>query len=369
MNSYSLSKRLGEVRDLARLSQTELAKRMGISSSLVSHWESGTRVPSEPQLIGMSQAMGVSLDYLLNGELCPRFQFRAKTKAPTEAVERVLKDASQQIYYVGAAFRMAGKTLKPFRVKAEFSLAQLGDMAGQFREGLRLGKRVTLGELKEALAEWDVFVFEWQMPQEISGLSYCGATTVIVINGLHTKQRQLFTLAHEFGHVLFHLGRGQQREETAVSVISSSRDPKEKEANQFAGELVMPSAEVDRLVQQWGKALRQHVVLGMAAQAFNVSVDAMFYRLVNRGVFRWEEKAKYIPAHLESGAVPEYRVTKPGEQVSKKYLHTSISLHEEDKVSAGKLAEWLFAPRSKVDEYLAGLRKDQENGIGDGENE
>src|ERR1051325_9889536 len=107
MNSDTLSTRLGEVRDLAKLSQTDLAKRLGISSSLVSHWESGTRVPSEQQVIEISRALGVSLDYLLNADVHPSFQFRAlKTKSPPQEVERVLKDASQQVYFINAAFRM-----------------------------------------------------------------------------------------------------------------------------------------------------------------------------------------------------------------------------------------------------------------------
>jgi Zn-dependent peptidase ImmA (M78 family)/DNA-binding XRE family transcriptional regulator len=377
MNSYNLSKRLSEVRDLANLSQTDLAKRLGISSSLVSHWESGTRVPSEAQVVELSRALGVSVDYLLNAEgVSPCFKFRAlKTKAPPEQVERVLKDASQQVYFIDAAFRMAGKNLKPFRLKADFSAEQLPDMATQFREGMRLNRRVTLSELKEALAEWDVFVFEWKMPSEVSGMSYRGATTVIIINGLHTKQRKLFTLGHEFGHILFHLGRrkkgaeASEREEAVVSFIGSNRDPVEKEANRFASELLMPTAEIERLVKEWGTTLRQPVVLGMAAQVFNVSVDAMFYRLTEQGMFKWGEKSNYIPGHVEEKAVPQYRVCELKEQVSKNFLHTAISLHENDKVSAGKLAEWLFAPRAKVEDYLADLRKSQENGIGDGEDE
>jgi Zn-dependent peptidase ImmA (M78 family) len=71
------------------------------------------------------------------------------------------------------------------------------------------------------LAEWNVFVFEWALPVQVSGLSYRGATTVIIINSLHTKQRRLFTLAHEFAHVLFHLG---QASVSARSVITSGRN-------------------------------------------------------------------------------------------------------------------------------------------------
>lgn len=370
MNIDNLATRLSEVRELAKLSQKDVAKRLNISPSLVSHWEAGARIPSEEQVLDLSRALGVSLDYLLNATIHPRFQFRAqKTKTPQEEVERVLKDASQQVHFIDAAFRMAGKNLKPFRLKADFSATQLADMATQFRDALRLNRRVTLGELKEALAEWDVFVFEWAMPSEISGMSYRGATTTIIINKLHTKQRKLFTLAHEFGHVLFHLGRDQKGGDTAVSLIASNRDPVEKEANEFSSELLMPASEMDRLMKEWGKALRQHVVLGMAAQEFNVSVDAMFYRLAGRGIFRWDEKAKYIPKHIKQEEVPSFRVCELKNQVSKEFLHTAISLHENEKVSAGKLAEWLFAPRTKVEDYLAELRNEQENGIGDGEDE
>jgi Zn-dependent peptidase ImmA (M78 family)/DNA-binding XRE family transcriptional regulator len=370
MNSHNLSKRLGDVRELAQLSQTDLAKRLGVSPSLVSHWESGTRVPSQLQLMELARAFGVALDYLLNAEVSAKFQFRAKATLKAEQrrqVDSVLKDASEQVYFVDVVFRAAGKILKPFGLKADFSYEQLTGLAAQFREALRLNRRVTLGELKGALAEWNVFVFEWAMPVWVSGLSYRGSTTVIFINSLHTRERKLFTLAHEFAHVLFHLGRDSK--ETVVSVIASNRDPMEKEANQFASELLMATAEIDGVVKDWGNSLRQPVVLGMAASSFNVSVDAMFYRLAGRGVFRWEEKNKYIPGPPKEATVPEFRVSDPVKQVSKEFLHTAISLHEKERASAGKLAEWLFAPRMKVEGYLADLGREQENGIGGGEDE
>lgn len=367
---HKLSKRIADVRDLTHLSQIALAKRLGVSSSLVSHWEAGTRVPSQPQLTSLAQGLGVSLDYLLNAEVLPRFMYRAKATLPAEQkrqVDRVLTDASQQVYFVDVACRTAGKNLKPLGLKADFNAEQLGDVADQIREALRLNRRVTLEELKEALTEWGVFVFEWNMPVEVSGLSYRGATTVIIINKLHGKQRKLFTLAHELGHVLFHLGHDQ---ETVVSFIASNRDPLEKQANQFASELLMASVEIDRLLRECGtEGVRQPVMLGMAAKMFNVSVDAMFYRLAARGIFRWEEKARYIPKPVEYKTPPEHRVEELEEQVSGKFLRTIISLHENQKASAGKLAEWVFAPRTKVEEYLTDLSREQENGIGGGEDE
>lgn len=327
MQSINLSQRLSEVRELAKLSQTALAKRLSISPSLISHWESGVRTPSQAQVLELAQGLGVTLDYLLNAELHPRFQFRAKVpheQAKELAVDRVLKEASQQVYFLDVVFRASGKNLKPFGLKADFNSDQLTGLATQFREALRLNRHVSLEELKGALAEWNVFVFEWALPSLISGLSYRGATTVIFINSQHTKERRLFTLAHEFAHVLFHLGRNPSHE-TVVSVVASTRDPEEKQANQFAGELLMPSAEMDQLLREWGSSLRQPVMLGMAAKTFNVSVDAMFYRLVGRGAFRWEEKTKYIAAPPKEKEMPEFRVSELEEQVSNEFLRTAIS--------------------------------------------
>ena len=370
MNLHTLSKRIADVRELARLSQGVLAQRLGVSGSLISHWEAGTRAPSQLQLTELAQAMGVTLDYLVNAEVTPRFMYRAKAALPAEKqrnVDRLLTDASQQVYFVDVAFRTAGKNLKPFGLKADFNHEELSEVANQFREVLKLNRRVSLEELKEALAEWNVFVFEWNMPTHVSGLSYRGATTVIIINRMHNKQRKLFTLAHEFAHIIFHLDRDN---DTQVSFIASNRDPLEKQANRFATELVMPSSEIDRLLREWGtSAIRQRPMLNMAAKMFNVSADAMFYRLAERGVFRWDEKTIYIPKTLQEETVPECRVESLEEQVSGKFLRTVISLHETQKASAGKLAEWLFASRMEVETYLSDLRDEQENGIEGGEDE
>ena len=67
--------------------------------------------------------------------------------------------------------------------------------------------------------------------------------------------------------------------------------------------------------------------------------------------------------------MPEFRVSELEEQVSNEFLRTAISSHESDKASAGKLAEWFFTPRIKIEDYLAKLSNDQENGFGGGEDD
>ncbi|WP_423597015.1 ImmA/IrrE family metallo-endopeptidase [Roseateles sp. MS654] len=87
--------------------------------------------------------------------------------------------------------------------------------------------------------------------------------------------RQRFTVAHELGH--FALGHEDSPRDAGN--FYSSRDPKERLANKFAAELLMP-----------GSLVRQYYSSGAAqsveelAQLFGVSKDAMGYRLINLGL-------------------------------------------------------------------------------------
>src|SRR5262249_31628321 len=60
-----LSRTLSQVRIARGRSQTELAKRMGVSPSLINHFESGRRVPTIVNLLRLADALEVSADVLL----------------------------------------------------------------------------------------------------------------------------------------------------------------------------------------------------------------------------------------------------------------------------------------------------------------
>src|SRR4051794_37672734 len=101
---HNLPQRLSEVRALTQLSQSELAGKLGVSASLISHWEKGTRTPSASQLLDLARHLGVALDYLLNAEIRPSFQCRARATGPQrDDIERTLLEASVQVHYVDTA--------------------------------------------------------------------------------------------------------------------------------------------------------------------------------------------------------------------------------------------------------------------------
>lgn len=91
------------------------------------------------------------------------------------------------------------------------------------------------------------------------------------------RVRQRFTIAHELGH--FALGHGTRPRDTPAVFSSRVSDPLEREANQFAAELLMPEGAVKQIVQSG-----QFSSLDEVAAVFDVSKVAMSYRLANLGV-------------------------------------------------------------------------------------
>jgi Zn-dependent peptidase ImmA (M78 family)/transcriptional regulator with XRE-family HTH domain len=356
---------LRDLRKRASLSQTELARLLGIDTSLISRWEKGERQPSAQQLLDFARSVGVTFDFLLNSEVQPQFKLRPGSTsdvAEEGQVKQTLLDAEQELHYVQSAYKLADKPLRSYGLKfdlAAFSEADMPDFVQELRGLLKLNRFVTLDELKGALADSNIHVFEWAMPRVVSGLSYRSVFTAIFVNSNHSKERRLFTLAHELGHILFHLERNQL--ETFVSLFSSNRDPAEKQANAFAAELLMPTQLVNELLPMTAQRLTAPAGLESFARLFNVSRDAMFYRLASKGFYNWTDKKRFfteVPA--ESIPVAPH-VTDIDAQLSPQFVQVALELYDKERVSAGKLTDWLFASRPTVETYLSGRYSEVES--------
>lgn len=89
--------------------------------------------------------------------------------------------------------------------------------------------------------------------------------------------RQRFTVAHELGHFAL----GHQDAPRDAGNFQSSGDVRERQANRFAAELLMPTSLVSQYYQN---GLANSV--DALANIFGVSKDAMGYRLINLGLLR-----------------------------------------------------------------------------------
>ena len=96
---------------------------------------------------------------------------------------------------------------------------------------------------------------------------------------VRSPERKRFTIAHEIGHWILHARRGELpafQKACAPGDIreeGASTNP-EREANEFANELVMPKQLISRLAPECG------FNLALLAERFEVSVRALEIRLI-----------------------------------------------------------------------------------------
>ncbi len=68
MASKDLSIRVKQLRKLKEWSQGQLAKKLGVEYQRISKYERGVIFPTVDMMIRLSEAFGVSLDFLIKGE-------------------------------------------------------------------------------------------------------------------------------------------------------------------------------------------------------------------------------------------------------------------------------------------------------------
>lgn len=145
----------------------------------------------------------------------------------------------------------------------------------------------------QAVAEWlGIEVQKLPFEDDLSGvLIRENGHSVIGINKSHSQNRQRFTMAHEIGHQAL----GHHGEVFVDQAILNKRDgrssiaidPQEIEANNFAAALLMPKDFiVAELKAQLDKnpSITRDQLLPAIAKRFNVSSQAMEFRLINLGL-------------------------------------------------------------------------------------
>lgn len=117
-----------------------------------------------------------------------------------------------------------------------------------------------------------VFLEEVPFPSEVNAhLRVAKRAALIWVNSNHSKVRQRFSVAHEFGHILMHHRNG---------IPSPGNNESEQEfesASNFAAALLMPAWNVACLVKKYPDSLI--FLTSKTAEYFGVSIEAAARRL------------------------------------------------------------------------------------------
>jgi Zn-dependent peptidase ImmA (M78 family)/transcriptional regulator with XRE-family HTH domain len=273
------------------LSQEQLAEQAGVTRQTINNYEKAKTLPDSKALSTLARVLGVTLDDLLRAESdkLPNFRFRAHASFGQNPqfvaqVMRILATYNALEQAVG---------LPPYTPEStpchqvEGNQKHIQSIAAQFRHRLGLGD-APIANLFQSVETIGLKVLRQPIPiKGFFGLSACSDAegAFILINTQEiTIERQLFTLAHEIGHLIFHrveyqdtlMEQGNQEEEKA----------REKVADYFAGHLLVPQTEFEQIYQ-----LTQDIV--KLKQHFRVSYQVILSRLAEMEIIDYaKEKAK-----------------------------------------------------------------------------
>ena len=262
--------RLSAAREARRLSQDVIADLLGVSRVLVSYWEHGQRRPSEQTLERLAGIYGVPLALLIDLEA----PLPGSARAPgADLVALLFRDAESGIdgaaqaglqdfvrfldSYADLLEQLGVPTYalhqSPFAIRKGFSgRDDIRRKAEEVRDWLRLGLG-PVGDLAGVLDDAGITVYRITLGENlqrgVSGafLSHPRLGMCIAVNLQTTPGRQVFTIAHELAHALYH----SQRDSQVVSYWGR-QDEKERFADAWAGEFLVPQEGLRRASESLG---------------------------------------------------------------------------------------------------------------------
>ena len=120
--------------------------------------------------------------------------------------------------------------------------------------------------------------------------------TVIFTNTSSRLSREIFTLAHEIGHVVLHMNKREKFIDDNVTISGRSTDEKEQEANYFAACLLMPVDDIERFLDfelaDFSKRDLSAMDIARIMSEFHVSFDMALNRLENVGKINTDERLR-----------------------------------------------------------------------------
>ncbi len=264
IDQKELGQRLKKLRESRGYTQEEIADALGIPRSSVVQLEMGNRSLDSLELIKLSKELGFDPSDLFApefGELQDSVTalFRAEASA---AADKDLRQSVSQWSTLCRQFTFLERLVVADRsfvgpVRYEFqeprnrweAIQQGAVVADQERGRLKLGTG-PVPELPEIIEGQGVRVGSVPLDESVSGLFLTDENIglSILVNSAHSEQRQLFSFAHEYSHLLF-----DRAKRGNISRLENREDSIEARANSFAAAFLMPESGIREFLSGVGK--------------------------------------------------------------------------------------------------------------------
>lgn len=203
----------------------------------------------------------------------------------------------------------------------------------------------------EALKEWRKAIEQtgiWVFKDNFGDNDYCGFCIydkrfpIIYLNNNHSKERQIFTLFHELGHLL----RGQAGIDFRISPeLTGDYNRAEVFCNAFAGNFLLPSELLS------DSQLPDDNTISEIAKQYKVSYDVVLRKYRDAGLISWYGYQERIDNRssraTKTGLGGDYYLTQNA-YLSSKYKNLVFKKYYRQEISEEQVADYLGVKVSSV---------------------
>ncbi|MGA9846203.1 MAG: ImmA/IrrE family metallo-endopeptidase [Roseiarcus sp.] len=343
-------------RERAGLSPEEAAQKF----PKIAAWEAGTASPSYPQLESMADEFRIPIAVFFFPERpnVPRIEETFRTLPDAEFAR--LPRRIQFLLGKAKAFQLGLHELTQGRNPAErlitrdveFTARMSADtMAARVRDylGVSLDQQTAWRDADEALKEWrqalyrvGIFVFKDAFREEsFSGFSlYDEVFPIIYVNNSAAKTRQIFTLFHELGHLLFHTSGIDPLDDVYVERLPERPRHIEVLCNRFAAQFLLPEAAFEAAFA--GQRPTEQMA-EMLAGRFHVSREFIFRKFLDRNLITREDygrAARRWAAQKQEGSGGNPYWSKLA-YLGRDYVALAFNQYHQNRIDETQLGEYL----------------------------
>lgn len=286
-------------------------------------------IPSKIRLLlRKARALQMSLEELNNGRNpAERLITRDLTFNPTTSVETIAKKLRE---YLGIPIEM------------QFA----------WRDN-----ETALKNWRDALITAGVYVFKDQFRQsDYSGFClYDDEFPIIYVNNTTADTRQIFTLFHELGHLLFHTSGVDILEDYYIDTLPNDQRRIEVICNRLAAAFLVPEPVFERA---FGDRPATESTAEELAVLFNVSREFIYRKFLNRGLVseeHYRQAAKRWADQKKKSSGGDHYNTKIA-YLGRDYINLAFSKYYRDQIDENQLADYLDTkPKylAKLEDYMS----------------
>lgn len=276
----------------------------------IAAWEGGMAAPSYAQLELMAERFKcpVAVFFFPKPPAASSVEqsFRTLTAADFEAIPRTVRLFLRrgQAMQINLAELNEGRNPAPRLAVRDLRLrpeTTLRDIATQVRTylGVSIQEQANWKSSEEALEAWrevfaqvGIFVFKdaFRADRYFGFCLYDDVFPIIYVNNSASKTRQIFTLFHELGHLLFHTSGIDVACDRPLGVLAEPERSIETLCNGLAAHVLVPDEVLDSMLEAMKPS--REAAAGLAGY-FNVSREVIYRKFLDRGLI---DAAEYATA-------------------------------------------------------------------------